>query len=129
MCKVSQVLSAIELSGSKNVGIVTDFWHMWTVGETPEYVAGLDKNMIKIVHATDGLTWSGEGVLDQTIQRNCWTGEGDLPLKQYMDAVKATGFDGWYSTEILSSKVFERDPRQTARMMKANFEYILGINL
>lgn len=127
--KIAQAEKVIQAAGKKNVGIVIDFWHMWTTGETPEYVASLDKDLIKIVHICDGIAWNGEGLPNQDLLRNVWTGEGDLPLKRWIDAVKKTGFDGWYSTEIFSSKIYERDPRQTAALLKQNFEYMLGINM
>ena len=127
--KVSQAVKVIEESGKKNVGVVIDFWHMWTTGETPEYVASLDKDLIKIVHVCDGITFDGVGVPEQDVLRDVWTGEGDIPLKRWIDAVKRTGFDGWYSTEIFSNRIYERDPRQTARLLKENFEYMLGIHM
>ncbi|MGN1013722.1 MAG: sugar phosphate isomerase/epimerase family protein [Butyricicoccus sp.] len=128
LCKISQALKVIEAAGKSNVGIVIDFWHMWTTGETPEFVSGLDKDLIKIVHICDGISFDG-GVPVQDVLRDVWTGEGDIPLKRWIDAVKQTGFDGWYSTEIFSNKIYERDPRQTSALLKSNFEYMLGINV
>ena len=126
--KISQAVSVIEAAGKNNVGVVIDLWHMWTCGETPEYVASLDKNMIKMVHICDGIR-TDDPIPDQDVLRNVWTGEGDIPIKRYIDAVKSTGYDGWYSTEIFSKKIYERDPRQTAGLLKQNFEYMLGINM
>lgn len=126
--KISQALQVIEAAGKSNVGIVIDFWHMWTTGETPEFVAGLDKDLIKIVHICDGIAFDGVGAPVQDVLRDVWTGEGDIPIKRWLDAVRQTGFDGWYSTEIFSNRIYERDPRQTAALLKSNFEYMLGIN-
>lgn len=127
--KIAQAEQVIAKAGRKNVGVAIDFWHMWTTQETPEYVASLDKSLIQIVHICDGIEFDGDGVPNQDILRNVWTGEGDIPLKRWIDAVKATGYDGWYSTEIFSNKIYERDPRQTARLLKENFEYMLGLSL
>lgn len=127
LCRIEQAMRAIKASGAKNVGIVIDFWHMWTTGETPDYVAGLDKNDIKLVHICDGLPAAPQEVPDQDVLRDVWTGEGYIPLRAWLDAVKQTGFDGWYSTEIFSRRIYERDPRQTAGLLKQNFEYMLGL--
>ncbi len=127
LCKVSQAMQVIEASGAKNVGVVIDFWHMWTTGETPEYVESLDKSQIKLVHICDGLPVQPGEIPDQDVLRDVWTGAGYIPLKRWIDAVQKTGFDGWYSTEIFSNKIYERNPRQTASLLKQNFEYMLGI--
>ena len=126
--KISQAVKVIEAAGKKNVGIVIDLWHMWTCDETPEYVASLDKNLIKMVHICDGIR-TDDPIPDQDVLRDVWTGEGDIPIKRYVDAVRSTGYDGWYSTEIFSKKIYERDPRQTAGLLKQNFEYMLGIHM
>lgn len=126
--KISQAVKVIEAAGKNNVGIVIDLWHMWTCDETPEYVASLDKNLIKMVHICDGIR-TDDPIPDQDVLRDVWTGEGDIPIKRYVDAVRSTGYDGWYSTEIFSKKIYERDPRQTAGLLKQNFEYMLGIHM
>lgn len=125
--RISQAMKVIEAAGTKNVGVAIDFWHMWTTGETPEYVASLNKDRIKIVHVCDGILFDQRGVPDQDLLRDVWTGAGDIPLKRWIDAVKATGFDGWYSTEIFSKHIYERAPSQTAALLKYTFEYMLDL--
>ena len=125
--KIEQALKVIKMAGKKNVGVVIDFWHMWTTNETPEFVASIDKDLIQLVHICDGIAFDGKGAANQDILRDVWTGEGDIPLKRWIDAVRQTGFDGWFSTEIFSKKIYERDIRETAGLLKKNFEYMLGL--
>ena len=42
-------------------------------------------------------------------------GEGDFDAKAWGDAVKSTGFDGTWSSELLSPKHWEWDLREVAR--------------
>ena len=123
--KISQALKVIQMAGKKNVGVVVDLWHLWTMDESPEFVASLDRNMIKIVHLCDGLDYDRSTVPDQEILRDVWIGAGDIPIGRYISAIKATGYDGWYSTETFCRKGFEKDPVQTAQTLKLTYEYLL----
>ena len=42
-----------------------------------------------------------------------------------MAAVKATGFDGWYATEIFCKRCFEQDQLETAVALREVFEDLL----
>lgn len=123
--KISQAVKVIENIGRKNVGIVVDIWHMWTMDESPEYVATLDKDIIKIAHICDGLDYDRSEIPDQDILRDVWIGEGDIPVKRYVDAIKQTGYDGWYSTETFCKKKYEDDPLETAKKIKGIYENLL----
>ena len=57
--------------------------------------------------------------------RNVWTGAGVIPLQEWVDAVKATGYDGWWSCELFSFKHYELVPWETARNIKALMEYLI----
>jgi len=120
-----KAIKVIQESGKNNVGLVIDFWHMWTTGETPDNVARLDKNLIKGVHICDGLEFDRSQIPDQNILRDIWTGAGNIPLKEWTDAVKSTGFDGWYSCEIFCKKAWEQDYLKTARALKQFMDYLL----
>jgi sugar phosphate isomerase/epimerase len=74
----------------------------------------------------DGLHVPPGEVPDQSISRNVWTGAGNIPLQEWMDACKATGYDGCYCPEIFCDKVAELDDvlvastlRNTVRMLLA----------
>lgn len=120
-----KAIKVIKESGKSNVGLVIDFWHMWTAGETPKDVAKLDKNLIKGVHICDGLEFDRSQVPDQNILRDIWTGAGNIPLKEWADAVKSTGFNGWYSCEIFCRKAWEQDYLKTAKALKQFIDYLL----
>ncbi len=123
--KLEHVLETIDAAGQDNVGLVIDFWHLWDSGATPEQIAKLDKDLIYCVHFCDSLEkWGERGTYEQR-GRDVWTGGGRIPLKEWVDAVRATGFDGCWSCELLSPKYWELDPWQTARDLKIFLEYLL----
>jgi sugar phosphate isomerase/epimerase len=123
--KLEDILATIDAAEQPNVGLVIDFWHLWDSGATAEQIAKLDKDLIYCVHFCDSLEkWGERGTFEQR-GRDVWTGGGRIPLKEWVDAVRATGFDGCWSCELLSPKYWELDPWQTARDLKAFLEYLL----
>ena len=123
--KLSQVLEVIDAAGENNVGLVVDFWHLWDSGTTVDEIAKLQKDVIYCIHFCDSLEKWGERGTYQQQGRDVWTGGGRIPLKEWVDAVKSTGFDGCWSCELLSPKYWELDPWKTARDLKGFLEYLL----
>lgn len=94
----------LESTGRDNVKMVVDFWHCYTSGDTPEALSRLDADLIYGVHVCDSLEFSG-GIADETVLRDVPTGEGVLNLQEWVSAVKATGYKGWWSSETFCRKL------------------------
>jgi len=123
--KLPEVLEVIDAAEQDNLGLVVDFWHLWDSGATAEDIAKLDKNIIFYVHFCDSLERCGERGTFAQKGRDVWTGGGRIPLKEWVDAVRATGYEGPWSCELLSPKYWELDPWKTARDLKQSLEYLL----
>jgi sugar phosphate isomerase/epimerase len=122
---LEQALETIDGAEQDNVGLVIDFWHLWDSGTTAKEIAKLDKDLIYCVHFCDSLEpWGERGTFEQR-GRDDWTGGGRIPLQEWVDAVRATGFTGCWSCELLSPKYWELDPWKTAADLKAFLEYLL----
>ena len=122
---LNQALEVIDATERENVRLVIDFWHLWCSGATPEEIAKLEKDVIGCVHFCDALERQGESGDSSQRGRAVWTGGGQIPLKEWVDAVLATGFDGWWSCEFLSPRHWELDPWETARLLKDTLKYLL----
>jgi len=123
--RLDHALEAIDAAGRDNVGLVIDFWHLWGGGSTPDDIAKLDRKVIRFAHFCDSLdTFGSRGNPAQT-GRGVWTGAGYIPLKYWSDAVLATGYEGWWSCELLSPRHWELDPFETARGLKQQLERTL----
>ena len=123
--KLEHAIEVIDAAEQDNIGLVIDFWHLWDSGATPEQVAKVNKDLIYCVHFCDSLEqWGQRGTFEQR-GRDVWTGGGRIPLKEWVDAALATGFDGCWSCELLSPKYWELDPWQTARDLKRLLEILL----
>ena len=116
ICSLKQGLAVIDRVGKDNVGMVVDFWHLWAGGDTtPDEVAQLDKSIIHGVHFCDGKPIPPDGPWEESELRGYLAGEGDIDVKAWCAAVKATGFDGTWSSELLSPKHWEWDLWEVAR--------------
>jgi sugar phosphate isomerase/epimerase len=122
---LEQTLELLDATERDNVGLVIDFWHMWDTGATPEEIAKLDQDLIVGVHFCDSREQHGQQGDESMWGRAVWTGGGNVPLKEWVDAVKATGFDGWWSCELFSPRHWEMDPWETARLLRDTLRYML----
>lgn len=123
-----QSLELIKAAGQENVGMVIDFWHLWAGGETePADVAKLDSSMIYGIHFCDGKKHRGPGKeWDEMALRSYLPGEGDIAVVDWVAAVKSTGYDGSWSSELLSPKHWEWDLKDVAIQTRELMEkYIL----
>ncbi|MGW9114472.1 sugar phosphate isomerase/epimerase family protein [Microbacterium sp. NPDC055683] len=112
-------LEIIERAGRDNVGIALDTWHYWTTGDTLEEVAATPRELIKAAHISDGLDLDREhDVPDQSVHRNVVIGGGAIPLQEWVDAIKSTGYDGWWVSEMFSDKANEHDFLEVATTIR-----------
>ncbi|MGO1591287.1 MAG: sugar phosphate isomerase/epimerase family protein [Ancrocorticia sp.] len=121
-----QALKILDLAKKDNLGIVVDFWHFFVAGDTPEDVAKLDPSIIHAVHVCDGLKVPEGEIPDQAVSRNVWTGGGVIPLQEWVDAVKSTGYDGWWASEIFCDKTQELDFTLIAQTLRAHLEILIS---
>lgn len=114
-------LQLIAASEATNVGMVIDFWHLYAGRETScDEVAALDARMIYNVHFCDGKR--SNQPIDETILRGFYPGEGDIDIFAWVDAVKATGYNGAWSCELVSAKHWEADVLEVAKRLSAEMD-------
>ena len=53
--------------------------------------------------------------MDETLLRDVLVGDGEIPIRDWVDAIKATGFNGCYSGEFLGHTLWEQDHLEVAR--------------
>lgn len=117
-------LEIIDEAGRENIGIIIDFWHMYVTDTSPDEIARLDKKLINGIHFCDSLKKPETGVIDQNL-RDVYPGLGCAPIKEYLDAIKATGYDDWIAGECFSIKHTELEGYEVARTMKKYMEFAL----
>ena len=107
--------------------MVVDFWHLWSAGgTTPEEVSKLSKDQIYNIHFCDGKKQASDTVWDETVLRGHYPGDGDIPLKDWVDAVKATGYDDYWSCELISARHWEMNAIEVAKTMSIAMDTYIG---
>jgi len=93
----------VETANQPNGGLLLDVWHLARGRQDVELIREIPAKFIHSIELDDA---PGERVAptlwDDTIHERRLPGEGDLPVRAFIDAVCATGFDSVWSVEILS---------------------------
>lgn len=109
----------LDAVGRDNFGFVLDTWHFWACrGASLEQIASIDPALIYNVHISDGARpEEGAPWPDERELRGHFIGQGDIPLKEWVDAIQSTGYQGFYSGEYLNDQMWEQDYYDVATKM------------
>lgn len=91
--KSDMLLHIMQETHHKNVGLVWDFFNMWSVTkEPPAQVYQTLKKYILHTHIKDA-------VVTEAGEKYTLLGEGNAPVKEALHALKSGGYSGYYSFE------------------------------
>jgi sugar phosphate isomerase/epimerase len=121
---LAQALEVLDVAGRTNVGLCLDTFHLWTGGTPWNGVASLDPSLIVVAHISDVMPRRGEEWSDA--DRDVLPGDGILPLREGIEAIRATGYDGLWSVELMGAYHWEWDPLVLARELKRRAEFFLA---
>lgn len=122
--RLADQLELIDAAGRGNIRLVVDYWHCYASGDTPDSVARLPAALIHGVHVCDSLPHPG-GIPDEAVLRDVATGAGVLNLQGWTDAVKATGYVGWWSCELFCRRQQQGNSFAVARDLKALMQRLI----
>ncbi|UVK41167.1 sugar phosphate isomerase/epimerase [Mesorhizobium sp. AR10] len=118
-------VALLRKASQDNLKMVVDYWHCYASGDHPEDVARIDGDLIYGVHVCDSLPLAG-GVPNESVLRDIPTGEGVLDLKAWTDAVKATGYAGWWCSETFCRKLQQENSYDVASQMRAQLASLIS---
>jgi sugar phosphate isomerase/epimerase len=98
--KVSDAI--ISKAGHENGGLCIDIWHMARGAIPYEEVAKLPKRYVKSVELNDASPEIVGTLWNDTLHHRLLPGEGSFRPADFVKAIQATGFDSFWSVEILS---------------------------
>ena len=124
--RLADQIEVIDRAARQNIRLVIDFWHCYASGDQPKDVARIDGNMIYGVHICDSLAFEG-GIPNEAVLRDVPTGRGVLNLQEWTDAVKSTGYEGWWSCELFCRRQQLSNSFSVAKELKSLMsELVLG---
>jgi sugar phosphate isomerase/epimerase len=102
LTSLDDVLSAIEQFGNPRVKMVFDTYHLG-------HEANLVKRIAQIVPHIAIVQLGDARQPPRGEQNRCRLGDGCLPLKEIVAALKAAGYDGFYDVELLGEELESAD--------------------
>ncbi|MEJ2556335.1 MAG: sugar phosphate isomerase/epimerase [Anaerolineae bacterium] len=124
---LSQALEVLEVAGRDNVGLCLDTFHLWTGGTPWDEVAALDPELVFVAHISDVTPRKGSQWSDA--DRDVLLGDGILPLKEGIEAIRATGYDEVWCVEMMGAYHWEWDPFVLAQELEHRARHLLATDL
>jgi 2-keto-myo-inositol isomerase len=112
-------------AGDPAVGVNVDFFHHFRGGGTVEELAALGTDEIVGVHVTDvrDLPKNELGDGDRMLP-----GDGVIPLADYRQAILSTGYQGYWTLELLNEELWKNPLVETARIGLAAMRKFEALN-
>lgn len=94
----------VEGAGQPNGGLLLDIWHIGRGGIPYAEVAKVPKQYVVSVELDDADAEVVGTLWEDTIYQRRLCGEGVLDPPAFIDAIEKTGFDSFYTVEVISKK-------------------------
>ena len=105
------------------LGLCIDFFHHFRAGGTDGELRALDADEIANVHVTD--VKERERISLEDADR-ALPGDGVAPVAAYRDAIAATGYDGYWTLELLDPVLWQQDVGDVSRRSAASMQAFAG---
>jgi len=105
---LKQAIPLVDRAERENLKIVVDFYHNYMAGLDPDFISKIDKDIILGVHICNARE-RDERIPCEEIFRDTGFYDGAVPIKDWVQAVKETGFDGWWAYETFSRREAENE--------------------
>jgi len=109
----------VERTNRSNAGILFDTFHFYRGGSKIEHVKSIPKDKIFMVHINDAKDKDRERLTDQD---RVIPGQGVVPLKEILGALKEQGYEGYFSVEIFNEDYWQDDPLRIAILAREAIE-------
>lgn len=93
-----------------SVGLILDSFHTLSRKLDPDSIRSIPGDRIFLVQLADAPAFDMD-ILQWSRHYRNMPGEGDLPVRAFLAAVAATGYDGWISLEIFNDQFRGGSPR------------------
>ncbi|MCL4488095.1 MAG: sugar phosphate isomerase/epimerase [Chloroflexi bacterium] len=120
----AQAWEIVKATDRENVGMVIDTCHFYAGNSTLDSIRVIDARKLAVFHINDVESMPKEQITDAN---RLFPGDGVIPLKQIISAVRGTGFDGVASVEIFRPEYWQRDPLAVAQEAKEKSKRVLEL--
>lgn len=111
---------------ASNVGLLLDAFHWWTAHGTAQELGHLVNDEIVYVHLNDAQAGlDRDGQIDQ--QREQVGATGVIPIKPFLDGLRAVGYDGPIAVEPFNAAIKAMTPEEAVRATGAALDRVLAL--
>jgi len=114
LTSIDDTLELLEAVGSPQVKMVLDTYHLGQDEGILERINEMAPHVALVQLGDSKQPPDGE-------QNRCRLGEGTIPLRQIVDALKTAGYDGYYDVELLGEDVETADYESLLQHAKEAF--------
>ncbi len=115
---LDEALALLDAVGSPQVKLVLDTYHLGQDAALVERIAEI-VGQVAIVQLGDARH------PPQGEQNRCRLGEGTIPLREIVAALKAAGYDGYYDVELLGEELETSDYQELLAHAKEAFQQLV----
>jgi 4-hydroxyphenylpyruvate dioxygenase len=117
-------VALVAQCGEPNVGVNFDVFHYYTGPSKLEDLGLLTRDNLAHVQLCDlaGVPREVAADADRVLP-----GDGDFRLGPILDQIRATGYDGWVSLELLNPVLWKAKPAQVAEVGLTALRKVLGL--
>jgi sugar phosphate isomerase/epimerase len=105
MASIASTLEFVQRARAvgARAGVIVDTWHVFRGPDGLDGLEQLKLDDIAYVQFDDALPVTGDDLMDETLHRRAMPGSGEFPLAEFCSRVRARGYDGPVSVEILNA--------------------------
>jgi sugar phosphate isomerase/epimerase len=101
-------LALAEGANAPNGGLAIDTWHMSKLGVAPDDLRRIPLRHLAWVELSDGRYESMPDLIDETVNHRRLPGEGEFPIRGYVEVAREIGYWGPWGVEVLSEDLRNR---------------------
>jgi len=98
-------LAIVDGADAKNGGLAIDTWHMSKMGIPPVEMLRIPAQYLSWVELSDGQWEDMADPIDEVINHRKLPGEGEFPIRAYVEAFRQAGYTGPWGVEVLSEEL------------------------
>jgi sugar phosphate isomerase/epimerase len=112
---IGTTLPLVDHVGTDRARVLYDVWHHFRGPDTWAELEAAPADTVAYVQFSDALPVLADDLVHETLERRTFPGEGVFDLPGWCDRLRAKGFDGVVSVEVLSGEWRSGDQHEFAR--------------
>jgi sugar phosphate isomerase/epimerase len=100
---IAAATALVDHVGRDRAKVLFDTWHHFRGPDTWAELEAAPLDLVAYVQFDDARPVASDDLVDERVNRRAFPGEGEFDLARYCDVMRAKGFDGVVSVEVLEN--------------------------